>query len=193
MCLFTFLNQSPNFQSCSSVLYFFSVQLVFTSDPQEGGGGTQMQSNTALFKVTVFTCRWKPVSASMNTCMCLCPQVHIHRDTSHHKKKQNNDIWSSSSKKQGTLKTISEQVWRQVWRHKQMTFKGLCDVKWHLRECVTFWSKVTCFLEYRTVQDLCLCISSWVCFSLCVCVFLCVCVSLCVCVCVGGGPFQEMF
>ncbi|XP_062316136.1 regulator of telomere elongation helicase 1 [Osmerus eperlanus] len=55
------------------------IQLVFTSDPQEGGGGAQMQSNTALFK------------------------VHIHRDTSHHKKKQNNDIWSSSSKKQGNV------------------------------------------------------------------------------------------
>ncbi|XP_078144359.1 regulator of telomere elongation helicase 1 isoform X1 [Centroberyx gerrardi] len=56
------------------------IQLVFCGEPQEGNKGTHMQANTAQFK------------------------VHIHRDTSHHKKKQNTDVWaSSSSKKQGNI------------------------------------------------------------------------------------------
>ena len=66
--------------------------------------------------------------------MCLCPQVHIHRDTSHHKKKQNNDIWSSTSKKQGRLKMNSDRfgdtpVGGGPADGKHMTFKGMCNIK----------------------------------------------------------------
>ncbi|XP_014001577.1 regulator of telomere elongation helicase 1 isoform X2 [Salmo salar] len=60
------------------------IQLVFCVDAQEGNKGANMppnmQSSTTKFK------------------------VHIHKDTSHHKKKQNTDVWSSSSsKKQGNV------------------------------------------------------------------------------------------
>ncbi|XP_052338849.1 regulator of telomere elongation helicase 1 isoform X1 [Oncorhynchus keta] len=60
------------------------IQLVFCVDTQEGNKGANMplnmQSSTTKFK------------------------VHIHKDTSHHKKKQNTDVWSSSSsKKQGNV------------------------------------------------------------------------------------------
>ncbi|XP_029912387.1 regulator of telomere elongation helicase 1 isoform X2 [Myripristis murdjan] len=56
------------------------IQLVFCGEPEEAKKGTYMQSNTAQFK------------------------VHIHQDTSHHKKKQNTDIWAtSSSNKQGNI------------------------------------------------------------------------------------------
>ncbi|KAM4610026.1 regulator of telomere elongation helicase 1 [Polymixia lowei] len=56
------------------------IQLVFCGEPQEGDKGTQMQSKAAQFK------------------------VHIHRDTSHHKKKQPTDLWASSApKKQGNI------------------------------------------------------------------------------------------
>ncbi|XP_024231211.1 regulator of telomere elongation helicase 1 isoform X3 [Oncorhynchus tshawytscha] len=55
------------------------IQLVFCVDTQEGNKGANMplnmQSSTTKFK------------------------VHIHKDTSHHKKKQNTDVWSSSSSK----------------------------------------------------------------------------------------------
>uniref|UniRef100_A0A8C7H9T3 Regulator of telomere elongation helicase 1 n=1 Tax=Oncorhynchus kisutch TaxID=8019 RepID=A0A8C7H9T3_ONCKI len=60
------------------------IQLVFCVDTQEGNKGANMplnmQSSTTKFK------------------------VHIHKDTSHHQKKQNTDVWSSSSsKKQGNV------------------------------------------------------------------------------------------
>ncbi|XP_051281967.1 regulator of telomere elongation helicase 1 isoform X3 [Dicentrarchus labrax] len=56
------------------------IQLVFCGEPSEKERQQQMQSNTAHFK------------------------VHIHRDTSYHKKKQSTDVWaSSSSKKQGNI------------------------------------------------------------------------------------------
>ncbi|KAK6307946.1 hypothetical protein J4Q44_G00212170 [Coregonus suidteri] len=60
------------------------IQLVFCVDTQEGNKCANMppnmQSTTTKFK------------------------VHIHKDTSHHKKKQNTDVWSSSSsKKQGNV------------------------------------------------------------------------------------------
>ncbi|XP_036388440.1 regulator of telomere elongation helicase 1 isoform X1 [Megalops cyprinoides] len=56
------------------------IQLVFCVDPPEGGAAQHFESNTKQFK------------------------VHIHRDTSHHRKKQNTDLWSSSSsKKQGNV------------------------------------------------------------------------------------------
>ncbi|XP_064876738.1 regulator of telomere elongation helicase 1 isoform X1 [Oncorhynchus nerka] len=60
------------------------IQLVFCVDTQEGNKGANMplnmQSSTTKFK------------------------VHIHKDTSYHKKKQNTDVWSSSSsKKQGNV------------------------------------------------------------------------------------------
>uniref|UniRef100_A0A8C7H901 Regulator of telomere elongation helicase 1 n=1 Tax=Oncorhynchus kisutch TaxID=8019 RepID=A0A8C7H901_ONCKI len=55
------------------------IQLVFCVDTQEGNKGANMplnmQSSTTKFK------------------------VHIHKDTSHHQKKQNTDVWSSSSSK----------------------------------------------------------------------------------------------
>ncbi|XP_028265635.1 regulator of telomere elongation helicase 1 isoform X2 [Parambassis ranga] len=56
------------------------IQLVFCGDPSAKDRQQQMESNTAHFK------------------------VHIHQDTSHHKKKHNTDVWSSSStKKQGNI------------------------------------------------------------------------------------------
>ncbi|XP_067447279.1 regulator of telomere elongation helicase 1 isoform X2 [Thunnus thynnus] len=56
------------------------IQLVFCGEPSEKDRQQQMQSNTAHFK------------------------VHIHQDTSHHKKKQNTDVWGpSTSKKQGNI------------------------------------------------------------------------------------------
>ncbi|XP_069544659.1 regulator of telomere elongation helicase 1 [Brachyistius frenatus] len=56
------------------------IQLVFCGEPSQKDRQQQMQSNTAHFK------------------------VHIHRDTSYHKKKQSSDVWaSSSSKKQGNI------------------------------------------------------------------------------------------
>ncbi|XP_042265634.1 regulator of telomere elongation helicase 1 isoform X2 [Thunnus maccoyii] len=56
------------------------IQLVFCGEPSEKDRQQQMQSNTAHFK------------------------VHIHQDTSHHKKKQNTDVWGPSmSKKQGNI------------------------------------------------------------------------------------------
>ncbi|XP_076596702.1 regulator of telomere elongation helicase 1 isoform X1 [Chaetodon auriga] len=56
------------------------IQLVFCGESSEKDRQQQMQSNTAHFK------------------------VHIHRDTSYHKKKQSTDVWSSSSsKKQGNI------------------------------------------------------------------------------------------
>ncbi|KAG7224300.1 hypothetical protein INR49_000543 [Caranx melampygus] len=56
------------------------IQLVFCGEPSEKDRQQQMFSNTAHFK------------------------VHIHRDTSQHRKKQNTDVWaSSSSKKQGNI------------------------------------------------------------------------------------------
>nr|XP_046251810.1 regulator of telomere elongation helicase 1 [Scatophagus argus] len=56
------------------------IQLVFCGEPSEKDRQQQMQSNTAHFK------------------------VHIHQDTSYHKKKQSNDVWTSSStKKQGNI------------------------------------------------------------------------------------------
>lgn len=55
------------------------IQLVFCGEPAEKNHELLMQTNTALFK------------------------VHIHLDTSH-KKKQNNDVWASSAyKKQGNI------------------------------------------------------------------------------------------
>ncbi|KAJ8369653.1 hypothetical protein SKAU_G00096810 [Synaphobranchus kaupii] len=56
------------------------IQLVFCIEPPEGSAGQPIGSNTKQFK------------------------VHIHRDTSHHRKKQSTDVWSSStSKKQGNI------------------------------------------------------------------------------------------
>uniref|UniRef100_A0A3Q3CXN1 Regulator of telomere elongation helicase 1 n=1 Tax=Haplochromis burtoni TaxID=8153 RepID=A0A3Q3CXN1_HAPBU len=56
------------------------IQLVFCGEPSEKDRQHQMETNTAHFK------------------------VHIHRDTSFHKKKQSVDVWaSSSSKKQGNI------------------------------------------------------------------------------------------
>ncbi|XP_040927591.1 regulator of telomere elongation helicase 1 isoform X3 [Betta splendens] len=56
------------------------IQLVFCGEPAEKDRQQQMQTNTAHFK------------------------VHIHKDTSHHRKKQTTDVWaSSSSKKQGNV------------------------------------------------------------------------------------------
>ncbi|CAB1417634.1 unnamed protein product [Pleuronectes platessa] len=56
------------------------IQLVFCGEPSEKDKQQQMQSNTSHFK------------------------VHIHRDTSSHKKNQSSDVWaSSSSKKQGNI------------------------------------------------------------------------------------------
>ncbi|XP_050926955.1 regulator of telomere elongation helicase 1 isoform X2 [Lates calcarifer] len=56
------------------------IQLVFCGEPSEKDRQQQMQSNTAHFK------------------------VHIHRDTSYHRKKQSTDVWASSSpKKQGNV------------------------------------------------------------------------------------------
>ncbi|KAJ8390129.1 hypothetical protein AAFF_G00110030 [Aldrovandia affinis] len=52
------------------------IQLVFSVDCPEGSAGQHIETNTKQFK------------------------VHIHRDTSHHRKKQNTDVWSSSSSKQ---------------------------------------------------------------------------------------------
>ncbi|XP_040918142.1 regulator of telomere elongation helicase 1-like [Toxotes jaculatrix] len=55
------------------------IQLVFCGEPSEKDRQQQMQSNTSNFK------------------------VHIHKDTSYHKKK-NTDVWApSSSKKQGNI------------------------------------------------------------------------------------------
>uniref|UniRef100_A0A3Q3K5R3 Regulator of telomere elongation helicase 1 n=1 Tax=Monopterus albus TaxID=43700 RepID=A0A3Q3K5R3_MONAL len=63
--------------------FFLSVlvmQLVFTGEPSAEGRARQMENNAAHFK------------------------VHIHKDTSYHRKKQNMDVWaSSSSKKQGNI------------------------------------------------------------------------------------------
>ncbi|XP_072224081.1 regulator of telomere elongation helicase 1 [Leuresthes tenuis] len=56
------------------------IQLVFCGEPSKQDRPQQMQFNTANFK------------------------VHIHQDTSHHRKKQSTDPWaSSSSKKQGNV------------------------------------------------------------------------------------------
>ncbi|XP_030590571.1 regulator of telomere elongation helicase 1 isoform X2 [Archocentrus centrarchus] len=56
------------------------IQLVFCGEPSEKDRQHQMETNTAHFK------------------------VHIHRDTSIHRKKQSADVWaSSSSKKQGNI------------------------------------------------------------------------------------------
>ncbi|XP_041801882.1 regulator of telomere elongation helicase 1 isoform X2 [Chelmon rostratus] len=70
----TFLNTS-GLQKLADI-----IQLVFCGESSEKDRQQQMQSNTAHFK------------------------VHIHRDTSCHKKKQSTDVWSSSSlKKQGNI------------------------------------------------------------------------------------------
>ncbi|KAM9342686.1 regulator of telomere elongation helicase 1 isoform 2-T2 [Pholidichthys leucotaenia] len=56
------------------------IQLVFCGEPAEKDRQQRMEFNTAHFK------------------------VHIHRDTSHHKRKQSADVWaSSSSNKQGNI------------------------------------------------------------------------------------------
>ncbi|XP_061591579.1 regulator of telomere elongation helicase 1 isoform X2 [Cololabis saira] len=56
------------------------IQLVFCGEPPQSERQQQMQVNTAQFK------------------------VHIHQDTSQHKKKQSTDLWvASSSKKQGNV------------------------------------------------------------------------------------------
>ncbi|KAJ8016436.1 hypothetical protein DPEC_G00007190 [Dallia pectoralis] len=60
------------------------IQLVFCVDSQEEGKGASVPPNN------------KPNTTQF--------KVHIHKDTSHHKKKQNTDVWSaSSSKKQGNV------------------------------------------------------------------------------------------
>ncbi|XP_069035420.1 regulator of telomere elongation helicase 1 isoform X1 [Lepisosteus oculatus] len=57
------------------------IQIVFSVDPPEGAPGFDMEQSIAKHY-----------------------KVHIHRDTSSHKKKQSTDIWSSSSsKKQGNV------------------------------------------------------------------------------------------
>uniref|UniRef100_A0A3Q1JAH5 Regulator of telomere elongation helicase 1 n=1 Tax=Anabas testudineus TaxID=64144 RepID=A0A3Q1JAH5_ANATE len=56
------------------------IQLVFCGEPSQENPQQQMETNTAHFK------------------------VHIHKDTSYHKKKQSTDVWAaSSSKKQGNI------------------------------------------------------------------------------------------
>ncbi|XP_061113879.1 regulator of telomere elongation helicase 1 isoform X2 [Conger conger] len=56
------------------------IQLVFSIEPPEGVAGKRIETTTKQFK------------------------VHIHRDTSQHRKKPSTDIWSSSSsKKQGNI------------------------------------------------------------------------------------------
>ncbi|KAG9331200.1 hypothetical protein JZ751_019914 [Albula glossodonta] len=61
------------------------IQLVFSIEPAEGSTGQHIEANTKQFK------------------------VHIHRDTSQHRKKQNTDVWSSSSSK------------KQAWPSRALT------------------------------------------------------------------------
>uniref|UniRef100_A0A667WAD7 Regulator of telomere elongation helicase 1 n=1 Tax=Myripristis murdjan TaxID=586833 RepID=A0A667WAD7_9TELE len=80
--IFEALDQIISYLSGQTTIFMNTSGLQKLADiiQVEAKKGTYMQSNTAQFK------------------------VHIHQDTSHHKKKQNTDIWAtSSSNKQGNI------------------------------------------------------------------------------------------